>query len=602
MAIWKNQQGYSILLTLGIIIIFAILGTALITLTTNGAAKNEVRQDITRSSDLTQKGIDLVTTQVNTELTAFLGVNGRPKTEFASQLETILNKYLCTNVKVPVVGETGTHLACIVSYTDTLTSDNIANPLRKLVTFRSIGTSGDANRELINKIEIGAATVPEALKYAIGTNIDSTDGMSPGEGNLIMHGGSEITGDLKVDGDIVTSTNGYAYLGGDQWIPSLAPSAKPIAGAETSRLFLGKKAYTFNTTSSYANHIVKSSFSTSPYTEKTKISDLFRQGAAPVLVSREPVQSPIAISQQKQSFEFARTSSGVTPLNLGSSYSGGSSFTLSNRNITAAKSFLYYDFTYNGSKYFGENGTYIFKGTNTMKQVATNGNVTLIDTDTTFFNGLYVNGDMQIGNNSTSYNTNYYSEITLDGPMYINGDLTIKGADLKSNALIYVNGEVTIQHSRINGKTLKSGKKGSLIVMAKGNIKISNNSVNYDDPSYIKGFFYSEKDFEMYGVGSNIKIDGGISARKIVLNAIRGRARDESFSQSYKIPYRNDYFEGVAEQAKRDSRLQVSYDAEIIQTYSDLKQQEPVIYAIEPPIEQERSVTTETDTNNVPTP
>lgn len=596
MAIWKNQQGYSILLTLGIIIIFAILGTALITLTTNGAAKNEVRQDITRSSDLTQKGIDLVTTQVNTELTAFLGVNGRPKTEFASQLETILNKYLCTNVKVPVVGETGTHLACIVSYTDTLTSDNIANPLRKLVTFRSIGTSGDANRELINKIEIGAATVPEALKYAIGTNIDSTDGMSPGEGNLIMHGGSEITGDLKVDGDIVTSTNGYAYLGGDQWIPSLAPSAKPIAGAETSRLFLGKKAYTFNTASSYANHIVKSSFSSSPYTMKTKISDLFRPGAAPVLVSREPVQSPIAISQQKQNFEFSKTSSGVSPLNA------GSSFTIYNQNLQTTKTFLHHNYTSGKTNYSGDSGTYTFKGTNTFKQVATNGNVILMDTDTTFQNGLYVKGDMQIGNNSTSYNTNYYSEITLDGPMYINGDLTIKGADLKSNALIYVNGEVTIQHSRINGKTLKSGKKGSLIVMAKSNIKISNNSVNYDDPSYIKGFFYSEKDFEMYGVGSNIKIDGGISARKIVLNAIRGRAKDDPFAQAHKIPYRNDYFEGVAEQAKRDSRLQVSYDAEIIQTYSDLKQQEPVIYAIEPPIEQERSVTTETDTNNVPTP
>lgn len=596
MAVLKNQQGYSILLTLGIIVIFVILGTGLITLTTNGAAKNEIRQDITRSSDLTQKGIDLVTTQVNTELTNFLGVNGRPRTEFASQLEAILNKYLCTDDGVPIVGETGTHLACIVSYTDTLTSDNVANPLRKLVTFRSIGTSGDANRELINKIEIGAATVPEALRYAIGTNIDSTDGMSPGEGNLIMHGGSEITGDLKVDGDIVTSTNGYAYLGGDQWIPSLAPSAKPIAGAETSRLFLGKKAYTFNTASSYANHIVKSSFSSSPYTMKTKISDLFRPGAAPVLVSREPVQSPIAISQQKQNFEFSRTSSGVSLLNA------GSSFTISNQTHKTTKTFLHHNYTSGKTNYNGDSGTYIFKGTNTFKQVATNGNIILTDTDTTFQNGLYVKGDMQIGNNSTSYNTQYYSDITLDGPLYINGDLSIKGADLKSNALIYVNGEVTIQHSRINGKTLTSGKKGSLIIMSKGNIKISNNSVNYDDPSYIKGFFYSEKDFEMYGVGSNIKIDGGISARKIVLNAIRGRAKDDPFSGAYKIPSRSDYFEGVAEQAKRASRLQVSYDAEIIQTYSDLKQQEPVIYAIEPPIEQDRSVTTETDTNNVPAP
>ncbi|WP_142827705.1 hypothetical protein [Planococcus soli] len=593
----KNQHGYALLLTLGLIVIFTILGASLLMLTSNGAAKNEVRQDITRSSDLSQKGIDLVTTQVNAELVTFLGDNGRPRTEFILQLEQILNKYMCTEgSSIPIKGETGTYKACIESYVDTVDSDDQANPLKKLVTFKSIGTAGDANREMLSKIEIGAATAPEALRYAIGTNINTADGLQNGEGNLLMHGGVEIKGDLKVDGNIVTSTNGYALLGADRWIPSLAPSALPLEGAKTARLFLGKNSYTFNTASSYANHIERSNFSTSPYSLRTNISDLFRSGYAPTLVSREPVQSPIGITEQKQSFEYQRTTNGVTTL------ATNSNRVINNQSYTNAKVFPVYQYSdyycvrYSWSScreweernYYNESGTFTFTGTNTFKQFSTKGNIVMAGTDIKFTNGLYVDGNLSIGNNSTSYDVNQYSSVTLDGPIYVNGDLNIQGADLRSNALIYVNGAVNISHSRVNGKALPNKKQGSLIVLSKGNIKISNNSVNYDDPSYIKGFFYSEQDFEMFGVGSNMKIDGGISARKIVLNAIRGRAKDSNFAGAYRIPNRNDYFEGIAEQNKRNSRLQVVYDSEIISTYSDLKQQEPVIYTVDPPTEKER--------------
>ncbi|KAA0957862.1 hypothetical protein FQ085_07370 [Planococcus sp. ANT_H30] len=599
----KKQQGYALLLTLGLIVILTILGASLLMLTNNGSSKNEVRQDITRSSDLSQKGIDLVTTQVNSELITFLGDNGRPRTEFIFQLERILDRYLCTgNSSIPIKGETGTYKACIVSYVDTVDKDNQSNPLKKLVSFKSIGTAGDANREMISKIEIGAATAPEALRYAIGTNIDTADGLQNGEGNLLMHGGVEIKGDLKVDGNIVTSTNGYALLGGDRWIPSLAPSTLPLEGAKTARLFLGKNPYTFNTTSSYTSHIARSNFATSPYNLRTNISDLFRSGYAPTLVSREPVQSPIAITEQKQNFEYTINGSSVTSLYTGSNR------IINNQTYTTSKIFPVFRYSqdecieyYTSGKnkgeckrseekyYYVETGTYTVTGTNTFKQFSTKGNVVMAGTDTKFTNGLYVNGDLSIGNNSTSYDVDRYSSVTLDGPIYVNGDLNIQGADLRSNALIYVNGSVNISHSRMNGKILTNKKQGSLIVLSKGNIKISNNSVNYDEPSYIKGFFYSEKDFEMFGVGSNMKIDGGISARKIVLNAIRGRAKDDPFSGSYKIPGRSDYFEGVEEQSKRNSRLQVVYDLEIISTYSDLKQQEPVIYSVDPPTEKERS-------------
>ncbi|MGI2326455.1 hypothetical protein [Planococcus sp. YIM B11945] len=590
----KNEKGYALLLTLVLLILFSILGTSLIVMSSNGTAKNEVRQDITQSSDLSQKGIDLVTTQVNSELTAFLGANGKPRTEFIFQLERILDSYRCIGgtATLPVNNETGTYKACIESYVNTIDKDNNPNPLKKLVTFKSVGKAGNSNKTLTSKIEIGAATAPEALRYAIGTNMDTTDGTSPGEGNLLMHGGVDIKGDIKVDGDIVTSTNGYAYLGGDKWIPSVAPSAIPLDGTPSARLFLGKKAYAMNNSITYSSHITRSNFTgNSNYGEKSKIEDLFRTGFAPTLVSREPVQNPIAINAQKSSFEYYSNAAGVSLVNA------GSNLTISGQNLPTSKVYFHHDYINRVCSWWsctdqrvnGESETYTLSGINSFKQASTKGSVNLINTNTTFKTGMYVNGNLDIGNGSTSYDVTKYSDVTLDGPIYVNGNLTIQGADLKSNALIYVNGTVNILHSRINGKSLASSKTGSLIIFSKGNIKISNNSVNYDDPSYIKGFFYSEQDFEMFGVGSNMKIEGGISARRIVLNAIRGRAKDYSFSGATRIS-NTDYFEGVAVQNKPEtqSRLQVIYDLDIISTYSDLKQQEPVIYAVDTPTEKDR--------------
>lgn len=122
--------------------------------------------------------------------------------------------------------------------------------------------------------------------------------------------------------------------------------------------------------------------------------------------------------------------------------------------------------------------------------------------------------------------------------------------------------------------------------MRGGDIKIRNNSLYQDNPSNIKGFFYSEGALEMFGVGSNIKIEGGVSARRIVLNAIRGK-----FSGSKKVD--DDYYEGQASQLNlppEKSRLQIIYDPNIMNTYADLKSREPMVTSVDPPQITERKL------------
>ncbi|MFJ5768460.1 hypothetical protein [Psychrobacillus sp. NPDC093180] len=601
----KNQNGYTLLITIVILILFSILGLSLLTLTMGGVSKNDIRQDNVRSVDLSEKGIDHITHQINAELTKKLEESsGLTRTNFISLLNSTINKYKCTTgtAVVDPNGKTGVYNACIkdVKPTYEIGQPTVENDLRKLIVFESKGTSGNSSNTLLTEIEIGAESAPETLKYAVGTNLNKKDGLQEGEGNLYMHGGVTVKGDFKVDGNIITRDHGYAYLGGDQWIPSILPESKPSDGATSSKLVLGQDFYRLNSNVSYSSHINSNTPKGSSYSNPTDIKQLFRTGYAPKIVQRNPVISPIGIDDQKANFYLSsgeKFSTGlykkISNINKPSSKSIP---TYTDRKTECIRSGFFVCYEYRNIDTEKEDGSFEMTNNNIFGQLSTIGNLEIIDSNTVFNKGLYVGGNLQIGNNNNTDDPNNYSPVTLDGPIYVKGDVNIQGANLRSNVLLYVEGDVNIKYSTINGKTLKDGKQGSLIIFSKGEIKISNNSVNQDTPSIIKGFFYSEKDLEIYGVGSNISIEGGISARRIVLNAIRGRASDNSFPGAKNIVWWNgrkyvyDYFEGVSGQASRNSRLQIIYDQEIIETFSNLKQQEPIIYKVEPPLIKERKL------------
>ncbi|MEK4246132.1 hypothetical protein MKZ20_12370 [Psychrobacillus sp. FSL K6-2684] len=590
----KNQSGNTLLITLIILIVFSILGLSLMSLSLSGLSKNEIRQDNVRSEDLSEKGIDRITQQINSELTQKIEEsNGLTRTNFINILNSTINKYKCTTGS-PITdssGKTGTYKTCIKEVKPTYEKGNptVENELRKLIVFESHGISGNSTKTMTTEIEVGAESAPETLKYAVGTNVNTKDGIQNGEGNLYMHGGVSVKGDFKVDGNIITRDRGYAYLNGEQWISSILPESIPTDGVPNSKIVLGKNFYTFNSNLSYSNHIANNNFSNSSYKKETDIKQLFREGSSPKIIIREPVVSPIGITDQQANFYLSngeRFSTGLNSKKIANVNKPNSKVIPTYTERECTRWFIFCVEYKNVEK---EDATFEMTGNNTFEQLSTIGSLEIENSNSTFKKGLYVGGNLQIGNNNTTYNPSNYSPISLDGPVYVKGNVNIQGANLKSNVLLYVEGDVNIQYSTINGKSLADKKEGSLIIFAKGQIKISNNSVNQDTPSQIKGFFYTEEDLEIFGVGSNIRIEGGISARRIVLNAIRGRASDSSFSGSQRITS-NSHFEGVAGQKSRQSRLQIIYDQDIIETFSNLKQPEPIIYKVEPPIVKEREI------------
>jgi hypothetical protein len=576
---YKNEKGYSLILIIFVMFLFSLLTVSLMSFTLSGTKRNHINQSSIQATSLANKGVEFITARINTDLKNGLTTNGLTRSQFIDLLNNTLNKY---KTKLNSSEQTGNYNVYISTIADTVDNNGNPNPLRKRVTFISTGIVDGIQKQVSTDVDIGAQPVLETLKYAVGANCaDSKCNQFPGEGNMFLHGGVTIQGDFKVDNNIITTDRGYAYLNGEKWVESQYPSVLPIQGETTGHLVLGGKIYSFTNNPPYNNHIT--SLTGGNYSDKTSnISSAFYTGQAPTIVSRSIVRDTINISDQKSVFYFSKND-GVqfieTSKSLFSSTPNDFSNDINMQNYKVyprAKSCLL------GCSYSYDD-QYTFTKNNYFKSFATDGSLTIESSTnafklTKFDNGAYIEKNLTIGNGSNSYDINSYDKIQIDGPLFVNGNVTIKGANAQFNSIMYVMGDVTIENSQLSGY----GNNGSLIIFAKGNINIRNNSVNQDTPSDIKGFFYSEQALEMFGVGSNIRINGGLSARRIVLNGIRGKASSSNFTGAQQITSK-DYFEGKANQVGKNSRLQIIYDPQIMNTYADIKSREPIIKSIDPP-------------------
>lgn len=158
--------------------------------------------------------------------------------------------------------------------------------------------------------------------------------------------------------------------------------------------------------------------------------------------------------------------------------------------------------------------------------------------------------------------------LNLSGTYFINGNFIVNNTHLRSDAMLYVNGNVDIKDSTLNGINSNS----TLFIFATGDISISNISVDSATPSMIKGFFYSKQNMIMYGVGSNMNLYGGISAKRTILTAVRGNSHNYTYESS-KNQKETVMTNGV-EVPKRNSRLKITYDENLISQYTSFKRDE----------------------------
>jgi hypothetical protein len=566
--LFLNEKGNTLIIVLLMVLIFTVAGLSLLTTTMNGAKRTAVREADIQATELAEKGIDFLTAYLETETKPLVDLS---VDEFEDELDGIIGVYEVE--KTPF--ETPENQELIVKIQGNRPLFPGTDGLTYEMTLYSEATVNKRTKTIKTTIHLGAKKVPDALKYAAGSynpcENEKKCHKKQDDGNMFLHGGVAIQGDLYVEQHMVTKDTGVVTYSNNkyEWIPSDLPSIEGENGSR-AKLIISGQLYKLNSSKhSYNNNINQTSFNGEGYQEinANNISSAFtayhqlNKQYVPVLEKGTTNFAPIDIEAEKKNFYF--DTSAPFPVNTLpiSDWHGD----LSSSNIMQNSKYpvlLYRSVSMNRlNLLLGNNDTlYIENFGATPKTFR-------------FNERAYIGGDLTIGNPFEFRNdSDLYQKFEIDGPLYVDGDLEIIGVNVKFNSTIYVTGKTTIRYSRIQGLQ-DDGTETSLIIFGKDAIEISNMNVYGDEPNIIRGFFYSEELMEIFGVASNIEIQGGVFGRKVVLNATRGQVRrgDPIYlgNTDYIIGYEEGYAENQQNISPSESRLRVIYNPELIKNPPD---------------------------------
>ncbi|MFJ3387387.1 hypothetical protein [Lysinibacillus sp. NPDC086135] len=527
----QNENGYSLLITFAVIIIFTILGLSLITLTSSGITKNNTREELVQAQDLSDKGIDYAVKDIQAILKKEIKDKPMGKTAFETFLDNTLNasKLSCSQgINIPAEKTNQTNV-CIEKVE--LISNEEKDRYKRLVTFKSTGKVNSKEHITYSQIIIGTDAIPDQLRYAVSTN---------DEGNLYLHGGVEIQGDIKTDGHLIISEKAH-WLKNNmaQWPDSVFPRIIPDSKSVTPKIIMReseKNIYYVNNTVDYSSHISGNTnyLNGSKYTKFTPSNPTTKSE----LQNRLFLTKNVSLVTKSLPGDNLEITEKVIPLYTNKNY---------NKNYPSGLSVSYIN--HETSKFNRDNIIFIHGEKEDCNIWGLFGCKKTLD-----------RGNFNINGSGKTLN--------LSGTYFINGDFIVNNTNLRSDAMLYVNGNVDIKDSTLNGINSNS----TLFIFATGDISISNISVDSATPSMIKGFFYSKQNMIMYGVGSNINLYGGISAKRTILTAVRGNSNNYTYESS-KNQKETVITNGI-EVPKRKSRLKITYDENLISQYTSFKRDE----------------------------
>ncbi len=573
----KSEKGYTLLLAVVVVLIFSILGLSLITLTTNGLLRNETREEGVQSKDLADKGIDYLVESIQAQLQSYINTSNIGKAEFKKMLmDTLtLSNLSCSTGGVVIPGDIGETRVCIDGnhiedvYVEKDDGTKELQELKKKIRIVSTGFVDGKENVTTAEIIVGTDAIPDQLRYALSTN---------NGGNLYLHGGVEINGDIKTDGNLIISE--YAtWLSGNTaiWQPSVSAKLSAGPGSATPKIIFSKEnnaVYKLKEYKYYEEHIAGTKLeTTSRYTKfnpttitgKEEISNLFFN-SSPISVITKPSipQDTVEITNKITERYNLPTNKANYTTNLNIDVTTHPTRNYNKKDVVfvsdTATQRVQETYTYMESvclKY-GWVWNWIIPSYECIQwgEVEKTG-TRLVDKNSYKLGNMTING----GSNK--------KDITLRGTYFVYGDLTIVNANLKADAIMYVQGKVDISESTIQGVDQDS----TLIIFSNGNIDIYNMSVNSskEGATKIKGFFYTKQDMIMYGVGSNINLTGGISARRLILTAVRGDTKNGYLSAKTQGEIRNSV-------ATQYSRLKILYDEDLITSYTAFNRDEEEEY------------------------
>lgn len=234
----NNEQGYTLLIVLLIVTLFMIIGASLMMLNMSGTTKNKSRENNIQAQDLSVKGLDYVVKEIEYKINKMAEEKGGlSKNEFETEFTRILDSYLCkpeavNNNRLPNT-ETGSATYCIKEYKNT---DPLTTPHLKQVTFQSTGQAGEREHmtEAVVLLGSSANTSFDYTLLTYGNNKpDSHVTKTETTGNIELHGGLKVKGNIYADKKLITS-NSSRYK--NTIVPSVFPTIEGMTDSNTDGL------------------------------------------------------------------------------------------------------------------------------------------------------------------------------------------------------------------------------------------------------------------------------------------------------------------------------------------------------------------------------
>lgn len=576
-----DDRGSALIIVLLMVVIFTVIGTALLTSTLSGAKQVQYRESDTQALTYAEMGVDHVQAHIEGALEEYKDEDGNidlltlagfdpgsfigDEFDFGEIFADLFKDIIDEEFDLDGEYTSNEYSYAVSGFNVDFSDDN--NQIDGVIEFESEGAVDGITTKLRSTISVSAGGIFEVLSYAVGA-----------EGDVFLHGASTIKGNLYTGGDLFLANEAHVFSGRDYYIPSLYA----CLDSEQSRVM--GDIMRIDNISNYQRHISTQSGGGSYANINEKSLDNYFSCASPSVTRVDADFSSINVTGAQSRFEID-TPNQSPALNRGncirSVWGGCAEYASTPLNTNYNQQLIKPTFSH-GSITPYLNRTHNIGGLHLTRtaQIRDGADLTFgwEDSEDNFHGGLYVDGNLYIGDPNTSSNANNvnnYEDIRIKGPVYVNGNLIIRGADAQFDSSLYVAGETEIRNSRLRGIQQLDDEESSLVLFGEGSVSISNISSfenNRSRISRVRGFFYSNDSLEMYGVGSNIEIEGGLFARSIVLNAIRGDSHSTVTSGYYNPGSTNWYFEPRANQenlSEDDSRLRVIHNSNLIENPPD---------------------------------
>ncbi|WP_251459718.1 hypothetical protein [Weizmannia agrestimuris] len=530
MHVLREEKGYTLVTVLLIFAVAAIITVSLVSASVSTFKTVKVSETGTQDKLNAEMVADEATALIEKQVDSINSTiaNG---TVMPSQLISMLQAAI-TGIQQQKNGK------CSIAYKtlkDGTAPDGIV--LGKVTITVPIGKSGKTLTKVMT-----LSTVSDVFQYTAVT-----------PSNMYLYGSSYIIGDVNIGGNLYVSNYGNYVEGYTKYIRTYYPA---INGTLTvkGRYFEAEQQPVGTGTSAPVYNF----YSWKPFGPES-FSRYF--SVAPVVKNRQLTVDKINVGDMitAKALEWP----GNLKINSYDSYNidkYGNAFgydvTVSQVGSQPIKGNLYVgdDLTVGENKSLTVNGDLYVKDDLTVK-----GNLT-VKGKIYVGGGANLNGVLSTGENQYIYiagnaTLSEVSALNLNGVMYVNGSLTSSG-DVNTNGSIYVRGDADVENF--------SNSSGTLILLCDGNIKLANNNLYEDRPKVIDAYLYSNRDLFVYGIGSNLKINGGIYGNTISLSASRGWTINKLIYEwlifkRYELEFQNPQ---PADPAK--SRLTVNFKKDMI--------------------------------------